>query len=176
LSTVYKLGTVTGLRFSARSSVFIGALLLWIILIGVGIGLLKLSPAAAIVGALVGVALHYVSAAVHQFGHAWAARRTGRPMIGVQFWWLLSSSLYPPDEPALPAAIHIRRAMGGPLASLVLTLISGASALALAGTGGVVWDVALFVLLDNLLVFLLGSFLPLGFTDGSTLLHWLRQR
>ena len=53
MSTVYQLGTITGLRFSARLSAFIGALLLWILLSGVGIGLLTLSPAAAIVGALV---------------------------------------------------------------------------------------------------------------------------
>jgi hypothetical protein len=36
--------------------------------------------------------------------------------------------------------------------------------------------VAALVLLDNLLVFTLGAFLPLGFTDGSTILRWWRRR
>ena len=176
MSTTYKLGTVTGLRLSARPTAFIGGLLLWAILSGVGIGLLKLSPAAAILGALLATLLHYLADTVHQLGHAWAARRTGHPMTGVQFWWVLSSALYPPDEPELPAAIHIRRALGGPLASLILTLIAGGITLALAGAGGVLWYVALFFFLDNLLVLTLGALLPLGFTDGSTLLHWLPRR
>jgi hypothetical protein len=94
----------------------------------------------------------------------------------LQFWWFLSSALYPPDEPALPAAIHIRRALGGPTASFLLTLIAGDIALALAAVGGVLWYGALFFCLDNLFVFTLGAFLSLGFTDGSTLLHWLRKR
>jgi hypothetical protein len=34
----------------------------------------------------------------------------------------------------------------------------------------------LFFFLDNLLVFTLGAFLPLGFTDGSTLLRYWPQR
>ncbi|HEY7356275.1 MAG TPA: hypothetical protein VH590_07405 [Ktedonobacterales bacterium] len=174
MSTTYPLGTVTGLRLSARPSAFIGALLLWVVLSGVGIGALGLSSVAGVLGGLLAVALHYFSDTVHQLGHAWAARRTGHPMIGIQFWWVLSASLYPPDEPALPAAVHIRRALGGPTASLALTVIAGgiALALALAATGGVLWYVALLFWLDNLLVLTLGAFLPLGFTDGSTLLRW----
>jgi hypothetical protein len=176
MSTTYPLGTLTGLRLSARPTAFIGALLIWAILSGVGIGLLKLSPAVAILGALAAALLHYLSETAHQLGHAWAARRTGHPMVGIQFWWVLSSSLYPADEPALPAAVHIRRALGGPIASLVVTLIAGGIALALVPLGGVIWYVALFLCLDNLLVFTLGALLPLGFTDGSTLLHWRQQR
>jgi mannose/fructose/N-acetylgalactosamine-specific phosphotransferase system component IID len=176
VSTAYPLGTITGLRFSARPSAFIGALLLWIILSGVGIVALKLSPVEAILGGLVATLLHYLSDAVHQLGHAWAARRTGYPMTGVQFWWVLSSSLYPPDEPELPATTHIYRALGGPTASFLLAVIAGGIVLALASTGGVVLGVALFFFLDNLLVLCLGAFLPLGFNDGSTLLRWLPRR
>jgi hypothetical protein len=172
----YSLGTVAGLRFSAAPSAFIGALLLWVILSGVGLALLTLSPAEAIVGGLVATLLLYLGDALHQLGHAWAARRTGHPMAGVRFWWVLSASIYPRDEPTLPAAVHIRRALGGPLANFIVTLIAGGITLALAATGGVFWYVALFFFLDNLLVLTLGAFLPLGFTDGSTLLHWLRQR
>jgi hypothetical protein len=46
----------------------------------------------------------------------------------------------------------------------------------LSAAGGVAFYVAAFFALDNLLVFTLGAFLPLGFTDGSTLLYWLPRR
>jgi len=176
MGIIYRLGSFAGLRLSARPSAPLSALALWIILSGVGIGLLKLSWLAAILGAMVAVLLHWLSELLHQLGHAQAARRTGYPMMGIEFWLLLSSSLYPPSEPELPAALHIRRALGGPIASLALTLLASLAALALHGLGGVFWWVALFFFLDNLLVFTLGAFLPLGFTDGSTLLYWNRER
>ena len=107
-----------------------------------------------------------------------AARRTGYPMSGIRLgkWGVLGTSLYPADEPALPAAIHIRRALGGPAGSLVVTLAAAAVALALRAEGGALWWVAVFVFLDNLLLLTLGAFLPLGFTDGSTLLRWWGNR
>ncbi|MFQ5436102.1 MAG: hypothetical protein ACE5FD_14615, partial [Anaerolineae bacterium] len=80
------------------------------------------------------------------------------------------------DEPELPAHIHLRRALGGPAASALLTLLAGLLALALRGAPGLRWPLAAFLFLDNLLVFTLGAFLPLGFTDGSTLLHYWPQR
>lgn len=175
MNTVYKLGSIAGLRLSALPSTIISSVVLWVILGGVAMGLLTLSPGAAILGALVAVALHWLAVVVHQLGHALAARRTGYPMAGIEFWLLLSCSLYPKEEPALPADIHIRRALGGPIISLALSLLAGACALALHGPGGVLWWVALFFFLDNLLVLTLGACLPLGFTDGSTLLYWIRR-
>src|SRR5690242_10193969 len=112
--------------------------------------------------------LHWLSDIVHHLGHAWAARRTGYPMVGVRLSGVLGSSIYPPDEPPLPAAVHIRRALGGPIASLLLTLVAAAIVLALRSSGGTVWWVALFFFLENLLVFTLQVFLPLGFNDGGT--------
>ena len=175
MNTIYKLGSIAGLRLSAQPSTIISSVALWAILSGVAIGLLKLSPGAALLGALVAVALHWLSVLIHQFGHALAARRTEYPMIGIEFWLLLSCSLYPKEEPALPPDIHIRRALGGPIASLAFALLAGACALALHGPGGVLWWAALFFFLDNLLVLTLGAILPLGFTDGSTLLYWIRR-
>jgi hypothetical protein len=57
-------------------------------------------------------------------------------------------------------------------------LAAGAAVLILPlrALGGLPWYLALFALADNLLVFTIGALLPLGFTDGSTILHWLRQR
>lgn len=130
------------------------------------------SPAAAILGGLFAVLLHWGSDIVHQLGHARAARVTGHPMIGIRLWGVLSASVYPSDEGSLPASVHVRRALGGAPASLLLAVIAAGIALALRPLGGVYWWVALYFFLDNLLVLGIGSLLPLGFTDGSTLLHW----
>jgi hypothetical protein len=172
MAHAYQLGRIASLRLTADWSAIIGSLLLWVLLSGSAALGLGVSPAAAVVGGLVAVLLHWASDIVHQLGHARAARTTGHPMIGIRLWWVLSASIYPSDEGSLPAAVHIRRALGGPVASLLLTVIAALIALALRPLGGVYWWVALFFFLDNLLVLTLGAFLPLGFTDGSTLLHW----
>ena len=96
-------------------------------------------------------------------------------MNGILFIGPLAMSRYPKDEPDLPPEIHIRQAWGGPQGSMVLTLIIGFIAFALRSTGGVAWWVVIFLLVDNLLVFTIGALLPLGFTDGSTILYWRRK-
>ena len=52
------------------------------------------------------------------------------------------------------------------VSALVLLLLR------ISRAAGTLWWLGLFFLFDNLLVFTLGALLPLGFTDGSTLLHW----
>ena len=175
-------GNVAGLRLTIYPSVWVAASWMWLVLTLIAIFTLRLPVIQAQVGALVAVVLHFASEIVHQIGHSLAARRTGYPMLGVAFRGPLGLSVYPEDEPPLPGRIHIQRALGGPLLSLVLTLAAGVLYLFASGTftlGGsephlapvFVW-VVLFVFLDNLLVFSLGAFLPLGFTDGSTIMRW----
>jgi hypothetical protein len=171
----YPLGTLAGLRLSALPSAVAGLLILAVVLIVAAFWLLDLTMAQAILFGLLGTLLHFLSELFHQFGHAWAARRAGYPMTGVRFWTIFSASVYPADEPPLPAAIHIRRALGGPMFSLLLALLSLPLALALR-TGGLVGWLSLFFFLENLLIFGLGAFLPLGFNDGSTLLYWWGKR
>jgi hypothetical protein len=174
----YKLGKVADLSLSAEPLAIVGSIVLLVLLSGVAIGVLHLPVGQAIAGSLLAVLLHWVSDIVHHMCHAWAARRTGYPMIGIRLgmFAFLGSSLYPPDEPALPAAIHIRRALGGPIGSLLLTLAAAVTALVLLPVGGVLFWVALFFFLDNLGVFVIGSLTPMGFNDGSTLLHWWGKR
>ncbi len=94
-------------------------------------------------------------------------------MTGIRYYNLLSASLYPSDEPTLPAKTHIRRALGGPLFSLIMSIITGVLALALRGAeGGLIGWLALFAFVVNFAVLTLGAFLPLGFTDGITLLRY----
>lgn len=168
------LGKVAGLNLTADLGALIGTIGLWALLSAVGVWLLDLPVIQAVGGALIATLLYWLSDIVHHLGHAFAARRTGYPMAGIHLgkYLVLGTSDYPADEPALPPAVHIRRALGGPAGSFLFTLVTGAVALALRPAGGVAWYVALFVCLNNFVILTLGAFLPLGFTDGSTLLEW----
>lgn len=170
----YKLGRFAGLHLSIMPSAFIGSLILWIGLSALAITLLHFSWSEAAVVGFMATLLHWFAETLHQLGHAGFARRMGYPMIGIRYWGVLSSSVYPPDEPILTGPTHIRRALGGPTASFLMLLLGGLLFIVLSTlsvTDALRW-LAFFFLLDNLVVFCLGALLPLGFTDGSTLLRW----
>lgn len=173
--TDIKLGRIAGLNVSIAPSAVTGLLTLWIVLAGVGLLVLQLSPLEAVLGGLAAALLHFVGEFLHQYGHSYAASATGYPMTGVRFWFLLSTSLYPRAEPELPAVVHIRRALGGPAFSMLAGAAAGIAAF-LVGSDGVLWWLLVFFAFDNFFVFGLGAFLPLGFTDGSTLLYWWGKR
>jgi hypothetical protein len=136
----------------------------------------KWRPWTAVTGGILATTLHYLSDLWHQLGHARAAEQTGYPMKGMTFVGLLCFSVYPQNEGLLPAEMHIQRALGGPIFSLLLTLVVGLAALLTRFIGGLPLFLAVFTFLDNLLVFTIGALLPLGFTDGNTLLTWWGQR
>ena len=169
------LGRLAGMDLSAKPSALAGSLLLWLVLSAVGVMLLKLQLPEAILMGLAGVILHWVAVLLHQLGHGFAARQTGYAMVGISLWWVLSSSLYPSNEPALPKSVHAQRALGGPIASVLLGVLF-ALALLFIEAGSPAWWLALFFCVENLLVFGLGAFLPLSFTDGSTLLSLYRDK
>ncbi|HEY7124888.1 MAG TPA: hypothetical protein VH540_13110 [Ktedonobacterales bacterium] len=175
MKTTYRLGTLAGLRLTASWTAIISSLILWSLLTEAATLWLHAAFWVALAAGLVTVLLYWASVLVHQLGHAWAARRTGHPMTAIHLWLVLSTSRYPRDEPELPAGVHIRRALGGPVFSLVLALVLGVLTWILRPVGGIIWWATLFLFLDNLLVLTLGALLPLGFTDGSTLLHWARK-
>lgn len=166
------LGNLYNLEISAKPSAFIGFAVIWIVLGALAFFVLRLTLLEAVIGGFICAVLHYLSELIHHFGHAGAARNTGYPMRGVRFAHVLALSLYPKDEPPLSGKIHIRRALGGPATSLVVTIIAFLILLVAQNIGGLWYWIALWFLLDNLLVFFLGAFLPLGFTDGSTILKW----
>lgn len=170
----YKLGKVAGLHLSVEPLAIVGSLLLFVLLSIVAIRILNLSGGEAIAASLLAVLLHWASDILHHLAHAWAARRTGYPMIGIRLgkWGLLGTSLYPPDEQPLPPTIHIHRAIGGPVGSLLVSIVVAVTTHFLLPWGTALWWVGVFTFLDNLTVFTLGALLPLGFTDGSTLLQW----
>jgi len=175
MDNYFTLGKLGDLQVTARTSALAGTALLFVVLLILAIWLTGQSIVGAIVLALLATLLHWVCVIFHQMGHARAARRTGYPMTGMEFWWVLSASIYPLYERPLPASTHTRRALGGPQASLLLSAISAIILLLMPG-GTAAWWLALFFFADNFLTFTIGSLLPLGFTDGSTLLEWWGKR
>lgn len=167
-------GGVFGLSLSVEPLALVGSAILFVIIAGIAIGIVQMSPGEGAAASLLAVILHWVSVVVHQLGHAYAARQTGHPMSGIRLGnlGLLSSSLYPLDEPPMRAGIHIRRALGGPVGSLAFSVVAAVAFLALRRVSIQLGAVGAFFLFDNLFVLGLGSLLPLGFTDGSTLLQW----
>lgn len=165
-----------GVEIYAVRSVIPGSVILWVILAGLGFWLLPLSPAAVLVGILVAVFLHWFSEVWHQMGHALAARQVGYPMTKVRLQWLLGVSIYPKDEGDLPADIHLFRALGGPIASLLLSLIGVLLTFFLRPLGTFFVYLAIFLAAENFFVFCVGALIPLGFNDGSTILYWWRRR
>ena len=167
------LGRLAGLEIQAQPSALVSFTLLWAVLSVLGAFLLHLLPLSALFGGFAGAVLHYASELWHNLGHAAAAQRSGHPMTGVVFWGLLAASRYPANEGVLPAKVHIQRALGGPIISAILAVLVGLFYLIRSDAGSHLggW-LTLFLFADNLLIFTLGSLLPLGFTDGSTLLRW----
>jgi hypothetical protein len=168
-----RIGYLHGLELTAMPSAAAGSALLWVSLAIAARRYARLSPAAAAVAGLAGMVLHWLSATAHQLGHAQAARTTGYAMRGIRYHTLLTTSLYPSGEPPLSAEIHIRRALGGAPVSLTLGACSALATSTLRRQRNAAGFLAWQFCIDNLLVLGLGAFLPLGFTDGSTLLDWV---
>ncbi len=175
LNKKFQLGKIGGLAVWARWNTVLSFVVLWGLFAAVGAKWLGYAAGQAAWAGLLAAALHFVSEGLHHFSHAWAARRTGYPMAGMLFIWVLAMSLYPRDEPELPAAIHIRRAWGGPIGSFVIGAVLGLLAWALFPFQNMAYWLLLFASLENILVFSLGALLPLGFTDGSTLLKYRKS-
>jgi hypothetical protein len=172
LSNTIALGHIGNLEVTAKPSAIVGFLLMWLVLSTLGFFVINLSSLESFVGGFICAVLHYLSEVLHQLGHAGAARRTGYPMRGFRFVYVLGFSLYPKDEPELPGRVHVRRALGGPAVSFVVSVIALLIFLVAQNVGGLFYWIALWFFLDNFFVFFLGALLPLGFTDGSSILKW----
>lgn len=172
----FPLAKIVGLEVTFTPAALLGTLLLWALFIWAGSAILHLPAGEAVLGGLAATLLHWLADFLHQCGHAWAARCLGYPMTGVCLgqWLIFSTSRYPPDEPELPPEVHIRRALVGPLASLFMAAGAGLLAWVLHPPGGLAFFLVAFFSLDNLGAGL-GAFIPLGWTDGSTLLRSIEE-
>ncbi len=169
------LGKLFGLQISTSMLAFAGTFILWIgftslLFYGFKIPLMKSIPMGFIT-----TLLHWTWELIHCLGHAYAAKRTGYPMTGIKFggYAFFALTQYPKDEAVLPPSIHIWRALGGPIISGLVSIIL--YLLLPLWPGDWCW-IGLIVLLENIFVFTLQVFLPLGFNDGSTILRNLRKK
>ena len=163
---------IFGLHISADRTALPCTLLLWMAL-SLAAGLLfRLSLADALIAGVAATLVHWFSALWHDAGHVIAARMTGHPMTGLRLWTVFAINQYPADEGELPAKVHVRRALGGPIASLVLTMIFAVLLFAVPQATAL-WWLVLFGFLLNALVMTSQAIAPLGFNDGATLRQWL---
>ncbi len=163
-------------QISIADSFPLGALCLWMI-----INLVMIVTTAAPYGKILvfgaGAALlHFGVETLHNVGHALAAKWVGHPMQGIRIKALLVQSIYPDDEPTLPGAIHIKRALGGPAFSALLTLLMWLL-LQQIPYANEIWQWWLrFFFWDSLLIATIGALVPLPFTDGGTVLQYWRTK
>jgi hypothetical protein len=169
------LGKIFGLQIDLLPVTFLATLLLWIGLSAAAFYGIKIPLGESILLGLIATLLHWTSGLLHHLGHFLASRTTGYPMTGLQLGMIgiLARDLYPADESELPPATHIRRALGGPIVSALLSVIF--FLLLPLWPGNWYW-LGLFILLDNVFVFTLQVFIPLGFNDGGTILRNLRKK
>lgn len=167
-----KLFEFMGLTFYGTPLLIVGILFAWGLFAGLAIALFDIPTGEAILGGLLLAFLNEFGEIWHQVGHAIAARRTGYPMTGVKLWLTIGTSLYPKDEPELPGKTHIQRALGGPMFSLILAVIVGVIALALQPFDETPGWIGLFSFVNMLGVFVIGAMMPLGISDGSTILRY----
>lgn len=172
-----RVGRFASLDLNAAPALFvITSVLMWAFFAALGSIFFHVGIKSVVAGGLVLTVAHVASEVFHQMGHARAARQVGHPMTGVRLMGIIGISIYPAGEVELTPDQHLHRAWGGPPASFALTIAGGAVA-------WITWQVAphyawvpLVFFLDNLFFFALGAFAPLGFTDGSTIIHWTRKR
>lgn len=168
-----------GLKIVILPVALIATVILWIVLSVIAFVATGIGFAASLLVGLIVVVLYWLSDLAHHLGHAGAARGTGYPMQAIKLggiWGFMALSVYPPDEPSLPDSIHLRRALGGPFASLLVALLFGALALVLRG-GPFLWAAILLFAIN--LLFAIQIVVPLGNlldNDGNTLLRWWRGR
>ena len=164
---------ILGLDVEITGSAIAGSILLMIIFTGLAVYSFQLSILGAVLWALAALVLYWIGEFLHQYGHFIAGRRAGYPLTGMRAWFVFSASIYPPDEPTLPAAVHIQRALGGAPMSMALGFVVGLLAFLLKDSlSAPLLGLLILFAVVNFFYFGLGAFLPLGFTDGSTLLHY----
>lgn len=156
-----------------------GTLILVIICTILALFFTDLTPLDALIAGILATVIHWLSDFFHQYGHFFAAKMVGKPSIGLRTWWVLGTTRYPQDEGELLPQTHIRRAIGGPMMSLIVLILFLLLGAFFWSMGGMLQFLIAWGIFINLAVFTVGALIPLtigGFnTDGATLLEQWRK-
>ncbi|MFN3491611.1 MAG: hypothetical protein ACK40V_05260 [Anaerolineales bacterium] len=168
------IGKLFGLQISFIPLVCIGIVGIWLSLSLLGSYTLDVPLGESVILGFAAMLLHYLLELIHSLGHAIAAKWTGYPMVEIRFgvYGFYAQTIYPIGEPQLSSSTHIIRALGGPIANLILAFILFPT---LSLWQGNWYWVGMFVFLDNL-IYIVQVFIPLGFNDASTILNELRKK
>ena len=175
----FSLLTLFNIRITVTPLCVVSYLILIPPLTWLGMILRNLSLAEGLIASIFIIDLMFVTENIHQFGHAWAAKSVGYPMIGIRHFSWFSGSIYPKDEPPLPPQTHIKRALGGFWINILIGLALAPLALYLWTLNGVAAFTVAATFVWNFFVLGLGALLPIdfnGFTvDGGTILKNWRE-
>lgn len=174
LLTTRDLGYFGPIRISAERSAYVGFALVAATMLIAAITQLNGTGSDRLMAAFLATAGYYLCLAIHHAGHYFAGLYAGYPLERLHFYWAIARDIYPPNEPRLAANIHMRRALGGPTASVLAALLC--ALLALIAPGGILRFVFLSGLWINLLIFTLGALIPAFGLDGDVIRRYWPQR
>ncbi len=175
LLTTRDLGDLGPIRVSMERSAYVGLGLVALTMFVAALSFLNGTGSDRLMGALLATGGYYLSVMVHHTGHYLAGLYAGYPLVRLHFYWMLARDIYPPNEPKLAANIHLRRALGGPCASVLAA--SACLLLAAITPGGILRFFFLSGFWINLLVFTLGALIPAFGLDGDVIRrHWPQRR
>jgi hypothetical protein len=118
-----------------------------------------------------------ISTLVHAFGHILGGKLVRSPMDELLLTATRGVNIYHGDQASIPSAVHLGRAMGGP----VLNLLIYGLMLPLLPNSSVGWGTDLLASVASTSLFMgAGGFLPLPSVDGEVIwrevFHWLSWR
>lgn len=141
--------------------------------------LTNLTPLDSLIAGVLAMLLHWILDIAHQYGHKLAADFTGHPSIGLRLWGILSETLYPANEGPLPPKVHIRRALGGPIMSVLVGILLLLPSSWMWAQGGMAQFLSGFMLLLSFGALGFGALLPLDSKwltiDGGTIWRYWRE-
>jgi hypothetical protein len=174
LLTTRDLGYLGPIRVSMERSAYLGLGMVALGMFVAALIWLDGTGSDRLMGALLATLGYYLSVMVHHAGHYLAGLYAGYPMARLHFYWVLARDIYPPNEPKLAANIHLRRALGGPSASVLAAL--ACLVLVAITPGGILRFFFLSGFWINLLIFTLGALIPAFGLDGDVIRRYWPQR
>jgi len=125
MSGEIKLGRIGNLTVSAKPSALISTLLVWLLFSAFWDCRAWHIVSQSILGRSDRMRLLHVAADIlHQVGPCLGCAANWLPMNRHPNVGPAQRLRVPPDEPALPATVHIRRALGGPMGSLLASILA----------------------------------------------------